>query len=93
VGLKGGSMLLESKCYERHCKHYLGISQPDGTEMTERHYCTAFPDRIPDEIAYGDNEHLKSEKDQGNDIVFEKGPFEWETEEGGAKLVDLKLRF
>ncbi len=71
-------MLMECNCYKRHCKHYLGIIQPDGTEMTERNYCDAFPDGIPDGIAYGDNEHNKVEYFQKNTIIFEKGKFEWE---------------
>jgi len=64
-------MLVTSKCYTRHCRHYLGIRQPDGTEMTERNYCEAFLDKIPNDISYGDNEHLKPVKDQGNEIIFE----------------------
>ena len=44
----------------------------DGDESTERPYCAAFPDGIPEEIAYGDNKHLKPIEGQGNDIVFEK---------------------
>jgi len=59
-------------CFERKCKFYLGIIQPDGEETSERPACLAFPDGIPDEIAYGRNKHLKKHKDQENDIVFEK---------------------
>lgn len=65
-------MILIPKCYERKCRYYLGVSQPDGTEMTERVVCNAFPNGIPDEIAYGDNKHLKPLPDQMNDIVYEK---------------------
>jgi hypothetical protein len=71
-------MLVEAKCYTRHCKYYQGIIQPDGTEMAETNHCKAFPNGIPNEIAYGDNLHDKPLKDQGNDIVFEKGKFYWE---------------
>jgi len=28
-------------------------------ESTEVNYCKAFPDGIPDEIAYGDNKHTE----------------------------------
>ena len=35
-------MLAEPKCWKRKCKHYLGIIQPDGTEMTEINNCKAF---------------------------------------------------
>ena len=52
-------MLQEPKCFTRKCKHYLGVIQPDGTEMTETNYCKAFPESIPNEIAYGDNDHTK----------------------------------
>lgn len=51
-------MIIEPICYARNCKHFLGVSQPDGTEMTERVICKAFPDGIPDEIAYGKNLHI-----------------------------------
>lgn len=35
-----------NQCQERKCKHYLGNDK-----------CLAFPEGIPDEIAYGDNPH------------------------------------
>lgn len=50
-------MLMEPNCSIRGCKHLKGVKQPDGTEATEFVYCEAFPDGIPDEIAYGDNTH------------------------------------
>lgn len=65
-------MLAEPKCWTRKCKHYIGVIQPDGTELTETNSCKAFPKDIPVEIAYGNNLHLKPIKDQKNDIVFEK---------------------
>jgi len=61
--------------------NYLGIIQPDGKkELTERNYCRAFPDGIPDGIAYGDNKHDEIHYFQLgiNTILFEKGKFEWE---------------
>ena len=64
-------MLAEPKCHIRKCRHYTGIVQPDGTEQTEVNACEAFPDGIPDEIAYGNNPHKKPLEGQGNDIVFE----------------------
>lgn len=60
------------KCYKRKCKHYLGIIQPDNTELTEINACEAFPGGIPTEIAYGDDEHLEPWSIQDNEIVFEK---------------------
>ena len=65
-------MLLSPKCYERKCKYYFGIIQPDGTEETEVNNCKAFPDGIPNEIAYGNNKHLKVLPNQKNDIIYEK---------------------
>jgi len=53
-------MLQEPKCFTRKCKHYLGMIQPDGTEMTETNNCKAFLDGIPEKIAYGDDDHTKS---------------------------------
>lgn len=43
------------RCWERGCKHFIGVDQPDGPELSERVVCTAFPNGIPDEIAYGEN--------------------------------------
>lgn len=63
-------MLAEPNCSKRKCKHFAGVAQPDGTESSERVVCRAFPDKIPDDIAYGDNLHLKPVKgDHG--IQFE----------------------
>jgi len=64
-------MLIQSKCDIRKCKHYIGIKQPDGTEASERHVCEAFPEKIPNDIAFGDNKHLQPTKEQDNKIVFE----------------------
>jgi hypothetical protein len=65
-------MLGDPTCWTRECKYYLGIIQPDGTEATEVNNCKAFPDGIPNEIAYGNNKHLEVFPDQKNDIVYEK---------------------
>ena len=47
------------RCWERGCKHYIGIKQDaPGDEKSERNVCTAFPAKIPDDIAYGSNLHL-----------------------------------
>jgi hypothetical protein len=63
---------MEPNCWKRKCKHYLGIIQPDGTELTERNACKAFPDGIPYEIAYGDNKHEIMIEGQERDYVFER---------------------
>lgn len=43
-----------------NCKHYFGDLK-----------CSAFPERIPDRILTGGNDHSKPLKEQDNDIVFE----------------------
>jgi hypothetical protein len=65
-------MLREPNCSKRQCKHYQGIIQPDDTEQSEVNYCSAFPNGIPQEIAYGENKHLIPLQGQANDIVYEK---------------------
>ena len=64
-------MILEPKCWTRRCKHYTGIIN-DGDEMTERPACRAYPDGIPEDIAYGNAKHLQVRDDQDNEIVYEK---------------------
>ena len=65
-------MIIEPNCYKRKCKHYLGVIQPDGTELSEVNNCEAYPKGIPFDIAYGKDDHLKVREDQDNEIVFEK---------------------
>ena len=65
-------MIAEPNCSKRDCKHLQGVKQPDGTELTEVVYCTAFPDGIPREIAYGSHKHLTKYPKQMNNIVYEK---------------------
>lgn len=67
-------MILIPRCYERECKFFIGVLQPDETESSEMVVCQAFTKGIPDEIAYGDNLHLKPLPGQKNDIVYEKSP-------------------
>lgn len=69
--IKVGPVILEPNCSKRDCKHFIGVDQPDGTEQTERVICEAFPEGIPDVIAYGDNLHLKPFEGDGG-IQFEK---------------------
>ena len=60
-------------CYFRDCVHYIGAkndSEPFD-ESKEYCFCKAFPNGIPDDIAYGDNLHEKPvEGDKG--IQFQK---------------------
>jgi hypothetical protein len=55
-------MILEPKCSKRKCAHFVGVKQDGKNEKTERVICKAFPDGIPDEIAYGNNDHIKPMK-------------------------------
>jgi len=87
-------MLSESKCSKRNCKYYQGIKNPtsDGefNESKEFHYCKAFPNGIPDEIAYGDNDHT-TPFDGDNGIMYEKETTETtdETEDKEAEVKAL----
>ena len=65
-------MLREPNCLKRECKHYRGIIQPDNTEQSEVNHCPAFPQGIPQEIAYGTNKHLTPCCSQEGEVVFEK---------------------
>lgn len=65
-------MIQIPNCYKRRCIHYIGILQPNNDESIELPYCKAFPEGIPDSIAYGSNDHLTIRKDQVNEVVFEK---------------------
>lgn len=64
-------MIKVCNCYLRKCKHFVGVIQPDGTEESERYVCKAFLDKIPDEIAFGENKHLEPTKEQKNEVVYE----------------------
>jgi len=69
-------VITEPKCRIRKRKHYLGLKQigPE-TELEDEglyNVCVAFPDGIPDEIAYGDNPHSEPLPGQGNEIVYER---------------------
>jgi len=63
-------MIMEPECHKRKCGHFIGVKN-DGSELTEHVYCKAFPNQIPDKIAYGKNKHLTILPEQKNNIVFE----------------------
>jgi len=65
-------MIRQPKCFTRDCVHFIGVAQEDDTEATEKVVCKAFPEGIPDEIAYGTDKHLEVRDDQDNTIVFKK---------------------
>lgn len=64
-------MLDEPNCSKRHCKHFQGVRQPDGTEQSERVVCVAFSMGIPNVIAYGTNLHIAPYPGD-NGIQFER---------------------
>jgi hypothetical protein len=49
----------------------LGIKSQD-EEENERNYCEAFPDAIPDEVAYGENLHSYTLPEQENNLIYVK---------------------
>ena len=67
-------MLPTPKCFsdKRKCIHFLGVKQVDGTEESEILVCKAFPDGIPNDIAFGDDSHKEAKKGQKGDYVFEE---------------------
>lgn len=65
-------MLAEPNCFKRRCVHFLGILRTNENDETgEWPFCEAYPDGIPEDIAYGNNKHLEPlEGDHG--IQFEQ---------------------
>jgi hypothetical protein len=47
----------QSQC--KNCMHYLGVSQPDGTEMSEKVICRAFPGGVPSMVLVNKVDHRK----------------------------------
>jgi len=43
-------------CLKRQCSNYRGLNTNHFEEIDKRHYCVIYPDRIPDDIAFGDTE-------------------------------------
>lgn len=64
-------MISEPNCYKRGCKWYIGIYQPDNTEAVEVHHCLAFPEGIPEDIAFGDNKHETVQEGQVGSFIYE----------------------
>jgi hypothetical protein len=60
--------VIPASCADRKCKYYQGYALIKGIPVN---VCTAFPDGIPDAIAYGDNKHLKSILGD-NGIVYQR---------------------
>lgn len=67
-------MLETPVCHYRECRHFRGVHQPDGTEVSEVNVCPAFPHGIPVRIAYGSDKHLTVAVDQEGETVYEERP-------------------
>jgi len=65
-------MLKDSNCYTRKCKWYEGVKQPNDDELWEFHYCSAFPDGIPNEINTGEDLHSEVRSDQEGNYTYEE---------------------
>lgn len=62
----------ECNCGTRYCKYFRGIrTLADGKEI---YYCKAFKFGIPEEISNGNNLHETPIQDQGNNLVYGRGP-------------------
>ena len=83
-------MLAPCNCSKRECRWYVGIIQPDGTEMSETNFCGAFPEGIPEDIAYGDNLHEAIQDNQKKEYVYEKAE-DWKFHWDALPEDDIKL--
>lgn len=63
--------LQEPRCFARNCKHFDGIRERKENDHIV--VCPAYPDGIPDRIAYGTELHLTVQEDQVGKIVYERG--------------------
>jgi len=67
-----------ANCLERGCKHYQGYQFFPETESVKC-ICPAYPEGIPEDIAYGEEKHLTVRPDQKRTDVFEyQKPFDEE---------------
>lgn len=62
----------EPQCSKRGCRHLTGATTSGRGEIGQRAACHAFPEGIPDDIAYGDNLHLTVDPRQVGEVVFER---------------------
>jgi hypothetical protein len=66
-------MLAEPRCFTRQCKHFIGARWIDeDEEASEVPVCPAFPNGIPEDIAYGDTLHNEIDARQVGDLVYVK---------------------
>lgn len=65
-------MIAEPKCFKRKCVHFIGVLQKNGKEQTEYLACRAYPNGIPEDIAFGDDLHKTVRKDQSNNLIYKK---------------------
>ena len=64
------SMLEQCNCEKRNCINYGGV-EASGDGVDAKNICLAFPEGIPDKIAYGDNKHLEPVKGDSG-ITYEE---------------------
>jgi hypothetical protein len=67
-------MLDQPNCSKRRCVHFIGpvaFGEEEVEDEFTRMVCEAFPEGIPDDIAYGKNKHIKSYKGD-NGIRYER---------------------
>ena len=65
-------MLTRPECLARNCVYWIGIEMKGDDESTERPYCRAYPDGIPEEIAYGNDKHLSLRGDEVEEVFYEE---------------------
>lgn len=59
------------RCWKRRCKHYIGVvRQVEEDESSEVPVCKAFPEGIPNDIAYGIDPHLEVHIFQDNTVTY-----------------------
>jgi len=61
-------MMSMPKCYDRNCIHYMGHDTINDKLVQT---CTAFPEGIPDSIAYGEDLHFEVLDGQNGEYVYE----------------------
>lgn len=69
-------MIDEPRCSARGCRHFEGfvVSEDTNEERDERTCCPAYPEGIPERIAFGTERHTTMQPDQTGTLVFEKDP-------------------
>jgi len=66
----------EPRCYTRRCVHFEGLKTigPRPTSGKIVVICPAYPNGIPQRIAYGDDPHSEVQDDQKGTLTYEEAP-------------------